>query len=113
MFKQYQATAPQQQAMPATFQAPQFSGFQSHEEVMKEMEARRAQMQKEMDARRAQMEKDMGGFQRPMPASFDAPRFEGFKSREDMMKEMEDRRAQMEKDMEARCAQFDKGCNKL
>ncbi len=112
MYKQYQATAPQQ-AMPAPFQAPQFSGFKSRDEVMKEMDARRAEMQKEMEARRAQMEKEMGGMQRPMPASFDAPKFEGFKSHDEMMKEMEARRAQMDKEMQARRAQFDKGCNKL
>ena len=70
--------APGFQAMPASFEAPQMPGYKSHEEVIKEMESRRAEMQKEMDARRAQMEK-----------------------------EMEARRAQMEKEMEARRAEMD------
>ena len=57
-YQQFTANAPQapRNAMPA-FQAPEFPPFQSREEVIKQMEARRASVQKQMDARRAEFEK--------------------------------------------------------
>ncbi len=118
-YKQFTANAPQApQAMP-DFQRPEFPGFQSHDEVIKQMEARRTEMEKhfpapffksreemikEMDALRAEADKQFAAHTIPDFASMPAD----IESREEVIKEMEAYRAKMQKEMDDRRAEFEK-----
>ncbi|MCP4400050.1 MAG: hypothetical protein GY801_22435 [bacterium] len=118
-YKLFTANAPQAPlAMPGSHR-PGFAGFQSHDEVIRQMEARRAQMEKqfpapsfrnreemikEMDARRAEAEKRFAA--RSVPGFGSVPA--DMRSREEAIKEMEAYRAKMQKQMNERRAEFEK-----